>query len=407
MTSREKVHKMFNREPFDGMVIDIGGMYSDGIAAEAYAKLLKHIGMEDEEIKVFDVSQQLAWVSPRVVEYLGGDFVLAHRMRLRYGISCKEWKEDSLPGGIRCLVPSELNPKTDEKGNKNIYAEGTLVSRMPKDGHYYDQIVHVLEDADSVDDIEKFQFEKFLDDEVDYIADMVEQLYTDTDKAIVFGFGATIFEQGQADFNFENFYANLLTEPEMMHRYFEKLTETYIYDLEQVLGRVGDKIDAIHFRDDLGTQIALQISAETYRTMIKPYHRRMFQYVHDNYPNVRCLLHSCGAIFDLILDLIDAGVDCLNPVQTSARGMDPKRLKETYGDQIIFWGGGADLQQFVQNHEPEEIRRHVEENLSVLKEGGGYVFTQVHNFQCDTPPEKILAIYETAKKYKDADADGQ
>ena len=400
MTSREKVQKMLRREPVDGMVIDIGGMYSDGITAEAYAKLIRAIGMPDEQIRVFDVSQQLAWVSPRVADCLGGDFVLAYRMRLRYGISCREWKEDVLPDGTKCLVPSELQPVVDEKGNRNIYVDGKLTARMPKNGHYYDQLGHILIDAQDVSDIELFTVERFRQDEVDFIADEVEQLHAQTDKAIVFGFGGSIFEQGQTDFNFENFYYNLLAEPEMMHAYFSKLTDAYVHNLKQVLDRVGDKIDVIHFRDDLGTQVALQVSAETYRSMIKPYHQRMFRFVHENYPGVYCLLHSCGAIFDLIPDLIDAGVDLLNPVQISAKGMEPKRLKMAYGDRIIFWGGGADLQQFVQNHEPDEIRAHVEANIRVLSPDGGYVFTQVHNFQYDTSPEKVLAIYETAKKYK-------
>lgn len=399
MTSREKVRKMLNREPFEGMVIDMGGMYSDGISAEAYGRLLEHLGI-DEPIYVFDVSQQLAAPSVRVVERLGGDFMLAWRTRLRYGISSRMWKEDVLPNGYPCLVPSELEPVVDEKGDKCIYVNGVLTAKMPKGGHYYDQIAHILCEAQELSDLDGFEPERFLPDEVEDIAQRVTKLYNETNKAIVFGFGGSLFEQGQCDFNFENFYYNLLAEPELMHAYFSKLTDAYVENLKAVLDRVGDMIDVIHFRDDLGTQIAPQISPATYREMIKPYHSKMFRFVHTNYPNVRCLLHSCGAIFDLIPDLIDAGVDILNPVQISASGMDPKRLKQAYGDRLVFWGGGADLQMFVQNHEPEEIRAHVRENILALKENGGYVFTQVHNFQHDIEPEKILAIYDTARQFK-------
>ena len=399
MTSREKVRRMFRGEQVEGMVIDAGGMYSDGFSAEAYANLLDALGMPDGEIKIFDVSQQIAAPSLEVVNALGGDFMLAYRMRKAFHISCRKWKEDRLPNGRVCLVPSELNPVVDERGNKNIYVNGVLTGRMPKNGHYYDYILHPLADAASVEDLRDFEAERFGDDEVAFMVEEVRSLFQNTDKAIVLGFGGSIFEQGQTDFGFENFYMNLLSEPELMHCYFQQLTEAYLDSLKRILDQCGDMVDIIHFRDDLGTQEAPQISPETYRTMIKPYHQRMFRFVHENYPNVRCLLHSCGAIFDLIPDLIDAGVDALNPVQLSAKGMDADRLKAAYGERLVFWGGGADLQQFVPNHTVEEIREHVVKNIRALRGRGNYVFTQIHNFQYDVPPEKICAIYAAAREF--------
>lgn len=399
MTSREKVRRMLNGEQVDSMVIDIGGMHSDGISAEAYANLLDYIGASDRTIKIYDVFQQIAAPSLEVVNYLGGDFMLAYRMRKNFNISCKKWKEDILPNGAACLVPYELEPVVDENGNKNIYTDGVLTARMPKNGHYYDYLVHILENAESVEDLADFEAERFAEDEVDFVVDEVTNLYHNTDKAIVLGFGGSIYEQGQTDFGFENFYMNLVAEPEMMHCYFGKLADAYIDSLKRVLDRCGDMVDVIHFRDDLGTQEAAQISVNTYREMVQPYHKKMFQFVHENYPNVRCMLHSCGAIFDLIPELIEAGVDVLNPLQLSAKGMDPARLKAAYGDKMVFWGGGADLQMFVPNHTVEEIREHVEGNIRALKGTGNYVFTQVHNFQYDIPPEKICAIYEVARKY--------
>lgn len=402
MTSREKVRRLFEGKSYEGMVIDFGGMYSDGISAIAYAKLLKYLGIE-ERIKLFDISQQLAAPSLEVVNRLGGDFMLAYRMRLRYGISAKEWKEDVLKDGTKCLVPYTFMPVIDAEGNRNLYMDGKLIARMPKDGFYYDQVSHPLEGVEDVKELEEiFRPEYFQKDEVDYIADEVSHLYRDTDKAIVFGFGGSIFEQGQLDFNYETFYYNLAAEKEIMYAYFEKLTEAYLYNLGQVLSKVGDKVDAIHFRDDLGTQRTLQISVPMYREMIKPFHKKMFDFVHDNYPNIRILLHSCGAIFDVIPDLIDAGVNILNPVQISAKGMVPEKLKKAYGDRLIFWGGGADLQQFVMNHNVQEIKRHVAELIETFNQNGNYIFSQIHNFQHDVPPEKILAIFDTAKQYKNA-----
>ena len=113
------------------------------------------------------------------------------------------------------------------------------------------------------------------------------------------------------------------------------------------------------------------------------------------------LLHCCGGIFDLIPSLTEAGVDLLNPVQVSAAGMEPQKLKNAYGDKMIFWGGGADMQDFVQKTDDlDEIRKHVDGLIQTFSQGGGFVFTQIHNIQYDVPPEKVIAIYETAKKYK-------
>jgi uroporphyrinogen decarboxylase len=137
-----------------------------------------------------------------------------------------------------------------------------------------------------------------------------------------------------------------------------------------------------------------------YREMIKPYHARQYQYVKNNYPDVKVFLHSCGAIFNLIPELIDAGVDILNPVQISAKGMDPVKLKKEFGKHLTFWGGGANMQYTVNQGSIEDIRKEVKELIEIFSPGGGYVFTQVHNIQSNVPPEKIMAIYETALEYR-------
>ena len=402
MTSRERVRRLFAGEKTEGMVIDFGGMSSDGINAIAYGRLVKALGLPERPVKVYDIFQQIAAPEPDVIDAMGGDFIQAYRMRLRFGISCKEWKESVLADGTPCLVPGELEPEREPDGSLLIRVDGQPFARMPKNGFYYDQIAHPLEDCGEVAELETYIPYRMPRDEIDYIADEVEQLYDRTDKAIVFGFGGSIFEQAQRDFNFETFYCNIMTEKELMHAYFRKTTDAYLYNLRQLLPMIGGKIQVIQFFDDLGTQNSLQISRELYREMIWPYQKEMYDYVHRTCPHVKILLHSCGAIFDLIPDLIEAGVDMLNPVQISAAGMDPYRLKEAYGKQIIFWGGGADIQNFVQKTEDlDQIRKHVEELIHILGKDGGYVFSQVHNFQHDINIDKVLAIYEVAKALKD------
>lgn len=400
MNSREKVQKLFHREPIEGIVIDFGGMPSDGISAVAYNHLVKQLGLPDRKIKVYDIFQQLAAPDLDVIDILGGDFILAYRMRMRFGISCKEWRDDFLTDGTPCLVPAEMNSIIDENGNKDIFVHNKLFARMPKGGFYYDQIAHPLEDCMEMDDLQDYHPVLMQDDEVEYIVNEIQHLYDDTDKAIVFAFGGSVFEQGQRDFGFENFYCNIVAEPELMHAYFQKTTDAYLHDLQNLLPKIGSKIDVIHFFDDLGAQTALQISPSTYREMIKPYHTQLFQYIHDNFANIKILFHCCGAIYDIIPDLIESGIDLLNPVQISASGMNAQRLKDTFGEKVIFWGGGADMQDFVQNSTPKEIGKHVEGLIKIFQKDGGFIFSQIHNIQYDVPVEKILAIYETAKRFK-------
>lgn len=400
MKSRERVRRLLLGEKLDGIVIDFGGMPSDGISAVAYARLVRQLGLPERKVHVYDIFQQLAYPDLDVVERMGGDFVLAHRMRMRFGISCREWKDGYLTDGTPCLVPSELNPVIDDKGNRTILTDGRPTARMPAGGFYYDLIAHPLADCMAVDELADFRPERFQEDEVDYIADEVDRLYTETDKAIVFAFGGSIFEQGQRDFGFENFYCNLLLEPELMHAYFQKLTDAYLDSLGRLLPRINGKADVVHFFDDLGTQIGLQVAPETYRDLIKPYHTQLFQFLHTRFPEIRVLFHCCGAIFDLIGDLAEAGVDLLNPIQVSAIGMEPQLLYDTYGQRLVFWGGGADMQNFVENNTPDAIRRHVAELVGIFRQSGRYIFSQIHNIQWDVPIEKVLAIYETANQFK-------
>lgn len=181
---------------------------------------------------------------------------------------------------------------------------------------------------------------------------------------------------------------------------FDRITKQYIEDLEKYLDAVAPFIDIIQMVDDLGTQENLQISVKMYRDMIKPYHTRLCRYVRDNYPDVKVFLHSCGAVSELIDDLIEAGIEILNPVQISDRGMDPDRLKKRYGNHITFRGGGVDTQTTLTNGSLEDIRREVKEMMRIFSPGGGYVFTQVHNIQPNISPEKIVTVYKTAQKYR-------
>ena len=155
----------------------------------------------------------------------------------------------------------------------------------------------------------------------------------------------------------------------------EKLAAVHLKNLEKWLGAVGPYIDVVLFGDDLGGQQGPLIGPEAYRE-----------------------LHCCGGIYELIDDLIEAGLDAVNPVQISCRGMDPVRLKEEFGERITFWGGGCDTQHVLPLSSPNEVRKHVEELTSILSPGGGFIFQQVHNILANVSPENVVAMMESINK---------
>ncbi len=400
MTSRERVTASLNHQQPDGLAIDFGAMRSTGIHVAAYVKLVKALGLQLPPPKVYDVFQQLALPQDEVVARLGGDVVQAHQREPAFGISIEAWREDALPDGTPILVPDGYRPEKQADGSELIHAGGKAVAARPKTGLYFDSIVHPYQYAESVADVEAVPVAPMPQKDIDYLAQQVRHLYETTDKAILLAFGGNIFEAGQMDFGYEEFFVNLLSEPDMMHRYFERITDVYTENLKNLMPKIAPYAPVIQFGDDLGTQINAQISADTYRTMIKPYHQRQYRYVRENYPQCKVFLHSCGAIASLIPDLIDAGVEVLNPVQLSASGMDPRMLKREYGKHLTFWGGGANTPVTMTHGTPEQNARETRELIDIFSPGGGFVFTQVHNIQPNVPPENIIAVYDTALGYR-------
>jgi uroporphyrinogen decarboxylase len=189
-------------------------------------------------------------------------------------------------------------------------------------------------------------------------------------------------------------------DPSFVHAYMEMRYACYMRDLEKYFEATEGALDVIEFNDDLGTQQALLISPQMYREVVKPYHKKMFGYVRDKYPKTKVFFHSCGAIFDIIPDLIDCGVQIINPVQISAAGMDPKKLKREYGKDVAFWGGGVDTQSVLCFATPDSVRAQVKEMLDIFAPGGGYVFSQVHNVEANVPPENLLAAFQAAREYR-------
>jgi uroporphyrinogen decarboxylase len=229
------------------------------------------------------------------------------------------------------------------------------------------------------------------------LAEGARRLRASTDRAIVGLFGGNLLEMGQFYYRMDGFLMLLGAEPERAHRFLERLVEIHLRNLERYLAAVGPSIDVINFGDDLGSQNGPQISPRMYREFFQPRHARMWRRAKELAPNVKVMLHCCGGVRPLLPLLIEAGLEIINPVQISCRGMEAEGLKRDFGRDLVFWGGGCDTQRILPQGTPDEVRAHVREQVRVMGEGGGFVFQQVHNILSNVPAENILAMYEAAR----------
>jgi uroporphyrinogen decarboxylase len=219
-----------------------------------------------------------------------------------------------------------------------------------------------------------------------------------TDRAIIGLFGGNLLELGQMFYRMDNFLMMLAAEPARVHRFLDALVEVHMKNLDRFLGAVGPSIDIVLFGDDLGAQTGPQISPRMYREFFKPRHAAMWARA-KKLANAKVMLHCCGAVRQLLSDLIDAGLDAINPVQISCRGMDAGGLKRDFGADLTFWGGGCDTQQILPCGTPAEVRAHVLHQCETMAPGGGFVFQQVHNILANVPPENIIAMYDAVREY--------
>ena len=197
---------------------------------------------------------------------------------------------------------------------------------------------------------------------------------------------------------FEQFYVDLALNPDIVAYMLDRLVEFKCAFWRRALGEIGHLVDVVIEADDLGGQNSLLFSPDTYRKIVKPRHKELFSFVKEQAP-VKVFFHSCGAIRPLIGDLIDAGIDILNPIQISSPGMNPKALKAEFGRDLVFWGGGVDTQVVLGTGTPEEVKADARRNIEALAPGGGFVFAAVHDIQANVPSENIMAMREAWKTY--------
>jgi uroporphyrinogen decarboxylase len=411
MTSRERVlASLDHREP-DRVPIDLGGHRSSGVAAMAYARLKRALGIRDGDVYVYDVVQQLAVVEPPVLDALGVDVIELGRGFLT---DADDWKDWTLPDGTPCKVPAYV--RLERRGEDWLLCapDGRALGVQKKGCLYFEQTYfpcyeRSFEDddfSDLVDVLGRTMWTAVphpgahlpLDDAV--LAELTRRarsLRASTDRAIVGLFGGNLFEIPQWLFGMENYLAAVALHPDAALRFTERLCDIHLRNLDRWLGAVGPSIDVILFGDDLGGQNGPLLSPAMYRRLLKPYHARLWRRSKER-ANVKVMLHCCGGIRPLIPDLIEAGVDAINPVQISCAGMDAAGLKADFGKDLVFWGGGCDTRSVLPRGTPAAVRDHVRRQIEILFPGGGFVFQQVHNIQADVPAENILAMIEAARE---------
>jgi uroporphyrinogen decarboxylase len=225
------------------------------------------------------------------------------------------------------------------------------------------------------------------------IRSKARELHETTDYAVMIGFGGNLLEWGEYLCRFDQFLVDLAENRPKAESLLDRLVEMHLANLEKVLDAVEGYVEVVQMGDDLGAQRATVVSPKLYREVFKPRQKLLFERVRRR-RGLHLFLHSCGSVVDILPDLIEAGVEVLNPVQTSARGMDPAFLKREYGRDLTFWGGGCDTQRVLPLGTPEEVRRHVAERVGTFSPGGGFVFCQVHNILPNVPPENVAAMYD-------------
>ena len=379
MNARERVMSALNHREPDHIPIDLGATICSSIHRQAYVALKQYLGMEVEEFRLADYIQQLPYLDEALLERFGVDFRMVQ-----------------LPAAttpdVRIFEEGDYYAFMDRWGSK---------LHMPKDGGLYFDWVEFPIQEPTLEALDRYAWPRL--DPPETLAQLrreAEYLYKHTDYALVGNaiIGGGIFEQPARVMGLENFFMALVSEPRFADRLMERITDIYVESCNNYLDQLGEYIQVFTYWDDLCGQDGWLISPDLYRKMIKPKQRRVLEAIRKK-SDVKVYYHSCGAVYDLLPDLIELGFDAINPVQVSARGMDTRRLKQEYGQDITFWGGGVDTQSVLPFGTPQEVADEVKRRIDDLAPGGGFIFAAVHNIQAFVPPENVVTAFETALEY--------
>ena len=398
MTSRERVIAAIERKNLDRVPIDLGGTAVSTILAEAYHELLKKLNI-DKSIRVADTQQFFVYVDDEVAKLFNTDVIPLYGLRDFDGFRRdKGWKDWKTPhANVPVKVFKDFNPKVTKDGSYIVENAG-FVYRLPPKGFYFDAVKSPLENAKTVKDIESYDIPIMDEEEKEWYGKKAKELREGTDKFIVADIVGGWTDIAGPMMGNVNFYMATVANKPLVHALMEKLNEVWKKRVDILRKVAGDNIDAIIMYSDLGAEKGGMYSNKTVKEMVIPYIREFYDYVRK-ISNYYIILHSCGSVYQYIPDLIDAGVNILNPVQVGAANMEPEKLKREFGKYLTFWGGAVDPQHVLFPKSPKEVSEYAIHSTKVFKEEGGFVFTQPHNIQPGVPPENVIALYEVGNKY--------
>jgi uroporphyrinogen-III decarboxylase len=412
LTSRQRVVAAINHQPADRVPVDLGGTACSGAHVSVVARLRQALGLDKPgtPVKVVEMYQMLGEIGADLREALGIDVVELPKPRNMFGFENAGWKRWRTFDGTDVLVPAKFNTEPEPNGDILMYPQGDRSAkpsgRMPKGGFYFDSIIrqHPIDDTklDPADNLEDFG--PVSDEDLTFYEKHAKDLYDNTDLAIAAGFPGTAFgdialvpapwmKDPKGIRDIEEWYISTVTRRNYIQEVFARQAEIAIENLKRIHQAVGDRVHAVFMcGTDLASQNSLFCSPDAYRELYLPHARKLNDWVHTH-TKWKTLKHCCGGCEPLIDGLIDAGYDILNPVQTSAKGMDPATLVAKYGDRIVFWGGGVDTQQTLPFGTPDEVRAQVAERVKIFSRKHGFVFNTIHNIQCNTPTQNLLAMF--------------
>jgi len=380
MTSRERIARSINHKEPDRIPIDLGGTEVSSIGWRAYHDLMSYLNFDEKNVSnnLEEVYEQLPVIDRRLMEWIGVDVI-----------------------PIMSNPPSTWKKVIKDNGNYWNYVDqwGTTLS-MPKDGYYFDFRRFPITEL-SIQSINQYRWPDPDDpSRTRGLKQKAKALFESTPYSLIGTalFGGGIFEQPARIMGIEEYLMGCANNISCVDAVMERITEIYLKATENFLNEVGDFMQVYCYWDDIATQDGPLISPWFYRKYVKPKQKRLFDLIHKK-SQAKVLLHCCGACYEFIPDFIEIGMDIINPIQVSARGMeDTARLKRDFGKDIVFWGGGINSQQILTFGSPRQIREEVKRRIDDLAPGGGFIFNSGHNIQNFVPPENIVTMYETLRK---------
>ncbi len=414
-TSRLRLSTALSHQQPDRVPVDFGSTAVTGMHVSAITRLRRRLlGQDDYLVRVIEPYQMLGEIDDPLRAALGIDVVGITPRKTIFGTQSGNWKDFTLFEGTRCLVSGDFNITPAPDGGWLIYPEGdTSVppsGHMPQGGYFFDAIVRQdpidEEKLNPQDNLEEFgllsqadlayygQKKAWLEEHPETGCILVVPGAAFGDIALV---PAPWMKHTKGIRDIAEWYVSTKTRRDYVHAIFEKQCEIALQNINTLIDLFGDLVQAAFITGtDFGTQRGPFISVNAYRDLFKPFHRQVNDLIHRR-SQWKTFIHSCGSVYALIPDFLDAGFDILNPVQCSATDMEAPRLKREFGDRFVFWGGGVDTQKTIAFGTPDQVYAEVRERIDIFNEKGGFVFNAVHNIQGNTPVDNIEALFRAIR----------